>query len=151
MQRQLSKIDQLSVMALNGLRSCGWRGVRRINAIRHLSQPAAAVGDKDGSPPKPYSEIPGPKGYPLIGTALDYAGKNMSRLHVIIRERYDKFGPIYREKLFPGLPEQVVIFDPNDVEKVFRADGEWPHRPEGGEVFKKVREEAGLDPGILQL
>ena len=62
------------------------------------------------------------------------------------------YGPIYREKMFPGMPEQVVIFHPDDVEKVYRADGEWPNRPEGGEVFMKIRKEAGLlRPGIVQL
>lgn len=124
---------------------------------RELSQPAAReVNDSDTSqqpksPPKPFRDIPGPRGYPLIGTALDYAGKNMLKIHAIMRNRYDKYGPIYREKLFPGMPEQVVILDPDDVEKVFRADGEWPNRPEGGEVFRRVRKEAGLDMGILQL
>ena len=103
------------------------------------------------APPKPFKDVPGPRGYPFIGTALDYAGKNMDKMHAILRCRYDTYGQIYREKLFPGLPEQVVIFDPDDVETVFRADGEWPNRPEGGEVFKKVKKEAGLDPGILQL
>ena len=116
---------------------------------RQLSQHEAS--NNDSPQPKPFKEIPGPKGYPLIGTALDYAGKNMSKLHVVMRKRYDTYGPIYREKMFPGMPEQVVIFDPDDVEKVFRADGEWPNRPEGGEVFMGVRKEAGLRPGILQL
>jgi hypothetical protein len=103
------------------------------------------------APPKPFKDIPGPRGYPFIGTALDYAGKNANKMYAIFRNRHDKYGPIYREKMFPGMPEQVVIFDPDDVETVFRADGEWPNRPEGGEMFKKVRQEAGLDPGILQL
>ena len=147
-------------MSLKGLRI--WRGyiqhLGRSTTYRQLSQPAEQGSnsvDHDAqrpkAPPRPYKDMPGPKGYPFIGSALDYAGKNMDKMHVVLRNRYDKYGPIYREKLFPGMPEQVVIFDPDDVETVFRADGEWPNRPEGGEVFKKVRKEAGLDPGILQL
>ena len=145
-------------MSLKGLRL--WRGlyiqqqVGRSTAYRQLSQPAVQESNqkqRSQAPTKPFKDIPGPRGYPFIGTALDYAGKNMDKMHVTLRNRYDKYGPIYREKLFPGMPEQVVIFDPDDVETVFRADGEWPNRPEGGEVFKKVRKEAGLDPGILQL
>ena len=146
-------------MYLKGLRL--WRAgyiqqqLVRSTTYRQLSQPAAQDSHDNRAdpkaPPKPFKDIPGPRGYPFIGTALDYAGKNMSKMHVILRSRYEKYGPIYREKLFPGMPEQVIIFDPNDVETVFRADGEWPNRPEGGEVFKKVRNEAGLAPGILQL
>lgn len=147
-------------MSLMGLRI--WRGYmqRQLGrSYRQLSQPAvqesnaADTNQKQGphSPPKPFKDIPCPRGYPFIGTTLDYTGKNMYKIHVVLKNRYDKYGPIYREKLFPGLPEQVVIFDPDDVETVFRADGEWPHRPEGGEVFQKIRKEAGLELGIPQL
>ena len=139
-------------MALKNLRSWRLRCLHahqlRLTACRWLSQAAAKDSDRSS---RPFSEVPGPKGYPLIGTALDYAGKNMNHLHLIMKRRYDKYGAIYREKVFPGMPEQVVIFDPDDVEKVFRSDGEWPNRPEGGEVFMTMRKEAGLDPGILQL
>ena len=100
---------------------------------------------------KPYSAIPGPKGYPLIGTALDYGGENKNNISRVIKQRFDKFGCIYKEKIFPGFPEQVVICDPKDIETVFRADGEWPYRPAGGDVFLKIRKEADQEPGILQL
>ena len=146
----------MSLKGIRGLRL--WRGYAQQQfgkstaySYRQLSQPAVQDSNNARASPKPFKEIPSPRGYPFIGTALDYAGKNMDKMHVIMRNRYDEYGPIYREKLFPGMPEQVVIFDPDDVETVFRADGEWPNRPEGGEVFRKVRKEAALDPGILQL
>ena len=146
----------MSLKGIRGLRL--WRGYAQQQfgkstaySYRQLSQPAVQDSNNAQASPKPFKDIPGPRGYPFIGTALDYAGKNMDKMHVVMRNRYDKYGPIYREKLFPGMPEQVVIFDPDDVETVFRADGEWPNRPEGGEVFRKVRKEAALDPGILQL
>ena len=69
-----------------------------------------------------------------------------------MKRRLDKFGRIYRETIFPGLPEQVVIFDPKDVEAVFRADSEWPNRPEGGELFKQLLKESGLTSvGVVSL
>ena len=82
------------------------------------------------STPKPYEDIPGPKGYPIIGTALDYRNDKSSTSKVIKR-RLDKYGPIYWERIFAGFPEQVMVFDPKDIEVVFRADGEWPSRPAG--------------------
>ena len=46
---------------------------------------------------KPYSEVPSPKGLPLIGTVLDYiksgGGKN---LHEYVRKRHSELGPIYK-------------------------------------------------------
>ena len=111
-------------------------------SVRMLTVPVATP-EGSGQPPKQFKDIPGPKGYPLIGTALDYRNDKytMSR---VMKRRLDKFGSIYRETIFPGLPEQVVIFDPKDVEAVFRADSEWPNRPEGGELFHQLLKESGL-------
>ena len=60
-----------------------------------------------------------------------------------------KYGTIYREKMIPIMPEQVVISNPQDVETVFRADGPWPNRPEGGQIFHKMRKAANMQAGIL--
>ena len=107
-----------------------------------LTSPASAL--------KPYEDIPGPKGYPFIGTALDYRNDKytMSR---VIKRRLDKYGSIYRETIFPGLPEQVMIFDPKDIETVFRADGEWPSRPVGGDLFDKILKASGIKSAGLLL
>ena len=121
--------------------------LRFVGPSRMLTVPATATQEQ---PPKEFKDIPGPKGYPLIGTALDYRNDKytMSR---VIQGRLDKYGRIYREKIFPGFPEQVVIFDPKDVESVFRADSEWPQRPEGGDIFRRLLKEADLNPGLFLL
>ena len=106
------------------------------------------VPEGSGQPPKQFKDIPGPKGYPFIGTALDNRNDKytMSR---VMKRRLDKFGHIYRETIFPGLPEQVVIFDPKDVETVFRADSEWPNRPV---LFQQLLKESVLTTvGIVSL
>ena len=115
-------------------------------SVRTLTVPAAASPEQS---PKQFKDIPGPKGYPLIGTALDYRNDKYT-MYKVMKRRLDKYGPIYREKVFPGLPEQVVIFDPKDVEAVFRADSEFPNRPEGGEVFQKILKDSGVTTaGVL--
>jgi len=63
-------------------------------------------------------------------------------MHRVMKKRFDVLGNIYRETVFPGMPEQLLVCDPKDVETVFRADGEWPKRPVGGDMFKKVLAEA---------
>ena len=87
--------------------------------------------------PKPFQEIPGPKGWPLIGTSLDYRNDKFTVFNVI-QKRLDQYGPIYREKVFPGMPERVIIVEPDDIATVFRSDSEWPNRPEGGEMVQKL-------------
>ena len=98
---------------------------------------------------KLYEEIPREKGLPFIGTALDYVkGENAYKMSKVLKQRYDKFGSIFREKMFPGSPEQVIVCDPQDIETVFRADGALPYRQDGGELFEKIRTQSGLSTGL---
>ena len=109
------------------------------------------ITTSSASTPKPYKDIPGPKGYPFIGTTLDYRNDKYTFSNVM-KKRFDKYGPIYREKIFPGLAEQVIICDPSDVETVFRADGEWPNRPVGGDMIGEILKAAKIESaGLLSL
>lgn len=78
---------------------------------------------------RPFSAIPGPKGLPLIGSLLDYSrfGRfSFERMHIGKLENYQKYGKIYREKIGRYI---VQLFDPLDIEKVYRAEGKYPLRP----------------------
>ena len=66
----------------------------------------------------------------------------------VMKRRVAKYGTIFREKVMPIMPEQVVICNPQDVETVFRADGPWPNRPIGGEVFHNLRKAAKMHNGL---
>ena len=99
---------------------------------------------------KRFNEIPGPKGYPIIGTGLEYTKpENRFRIGKIFKERFDQYGHIYRERMFPGMPEQVVINHPQDVEAVFRADGQWPIRPLANSPLVAARKAAKLPEGLF--
>ena len=102
----------------------------------------------ESAPVRPFDQIPKAKGYPVIGTVLDYL-KVKFKLQKVFKQRVEKYGLIYREKLFPGLPEQVIVFDPEDVKTVFRADGKLPYRPVGGEIYRKLRQESFESLGML--
>ncbi len=94
--------------------------------------------------PKSFNEIPGPKGLPLIGTSLDYRNDKYS-IYRVMDKRREKYGSLYREKLIPGFPEQVIVSMPDDIKTVFRSDSDWPNRPEGGEITKKLFKESGMN------
>ena len=79
----------------------------------------------------PFHEIPGPKGLPIIGNLWRYlpvVGEyDMERLDEIGRLNYKRYGPIVRENVF-GKFNIVHLFDPNDMQSLFRAEGRWPER-----------------------
>ncbi|KAK3082777.1 hypothetical protein FSP39_005119 [Pinctada imbricata] len=79
-------------------------------------------------------EIPGPKGLydvPFIGTALqfkpfsEHSIQNVFRLFTSYNKRY---GPIVRARM--GADHTVYLFDPDDIETVFRNDKKHPSRIE---------------------
>lgn len=105
---------------------------------------------------KPFNSIPGPKSLPLIGTLWMYLpvfGKIISQesdfieinhRYYINREfylgKYDfyrlhrsgflklkDFGPLVREEIAPGIP-LVWVFKPEDIETVYRCEGQYPQR-----------------------
>ena len=54
---------------------------------------------------KPFSEIPEPKGFPLIGSILDYTklkGFDITRLYEFTKKRHEMLGPIYKESARVG-------------------------------------------------
>ena len=57
------------------------------------------------------------------------SGKHdFERMHLAKMEFLEKYGTIYKERLGPGV-NIVQVFDPKDMEKVFRVDGRLPIRP----------------------
>uniref|UniRef100_A0A1W7RAQ8 Putative cytochrome P450 301a1, mitochondrial n=1 Tax=Hadrurus spadix TaxID=141984 RepID=A0A1W7RAQ8_9SCOR len=81
---------------------------------------------------KPFEEIPGHFSLPLFGTTWTYLpliGKyNPLKLHEASILKYKKFGPISRENI-TGSYQAVLVYDPKDMEKVFRQEGKYPSRP----------------------
>ena len=94
----------------------------------HPADHTPSPSDVDFATAKPFSAIPSPKRIPLIGMSSDFMKFSPSKAVHSVNQRVEKLGKIYREKLFPGLPEFLFVLDPEDVAKVFRADGRHPRR-----------------------
>ena len=79
---------------------------------------------------KPYDAIPTPKRIPLLGISTDFMKFSPTKASLFIQQRVEQLGNIYREVILsaPGLPEFLFVLDPEDVSKVFRADGKHPRR-----------------------
>ena len=97
---------------------------------------------------KPFSAIPSPKRIPLIGMSRDFMKQSPTESVRNVRQRVEELGKIYREKLVPGLPEFVFVLDPEDVAKVFRADGRHPQRFPISE-WTTVRKELNIPIGLF--
>ena len=79
----------------------------------------------DAKDPRPFREIPHKKGYPLIGNFVEVV-QNFSRIHLLLQERHEQLGPIFREKTGPF--DMVSITDVDGLEQLLRHDGPHPDR-----------------------
>lgn len=105
--------------------------------------PARALEDTQ----KTIHDLPGPKGYPVIGTASEYFRKpNRGQMHEVQRRFHAKYGRIFQERLGPVT--NVSIADPTLVEEVMRNEGKYPTRPpyDAWVLYKKMRNKSS---GIL--
>lgn len=80
---------------------------------------------------KPFTSIPGPISLPVIGTLYQYIpliGKyKFTKLETTGLKKYKKFGSIVKEEIAPGV-NIVWLYDPNDIEHLFRNEGIYPRR-----------------------
>lgn len=78
---------------------------------------------------KPFHEIPGPKGLPLIGSVIDLLKNNryyQKKLHSYFQMNAKKYGPIFKIKLVNNY--LVFIYKPEDLAVVLQAEGKYPSR-----------------------
>lgn len=52
---------------------------------------------------------------------------SFNRLHINGIKKYEKFGPIVREEIIPGV-HLVLLFNPNDIERMYQVEGKYPSR-----------------------
>jgi len=103
---------------------------------------------------QPFEMIPGPKPLPVIGNVWrylpivgDYKPNALFENAKFNREHY---GPIVREQLTENLTI-LHLFDPDDVESLFRQDGKYPCRRSHRALLKYRRDRPGqyLDGGLF--
>lgn len=94
------------------------------------TSPGLAHDDKEKfTNAKPYSQVPGPKGLPIIGTLwtlLKDNGYYQKRPHLLHAEYREKYGPIFKDKIVNF--EMLFISTPEDAATLFSAEGKYPSR-----------------------
>ncbi|XP_076062598.1 putative cytochrome P450 301a1, mitochondrial [Oratosquilla oratoria] len=92
------------------------------------------------SPPRPASQIPGPKSLPLVGSMpymLAHKDFDPQRIYLYWQAVAKEYGPIFRKDM-PGHPNLVFVTHPDDLEVMHRATLYNPVRP-GMTSLKKIR------------
>ncbi|XP_049767021.1 cytochrome P450 302a1, mitochondrial [Schistocerca cancellata] len=106
------------------------------------------------SDPKLFKHIPGPKSLPLIGTLLNYVpllgDYKFDRLHRNGMKKLKKYGKLVKEEIVPGV-NVVWVFDPSDIETVFKSEGRYPERRShlAVEKYRRERPEIYSNGGLL--
>ena len=123
---------------------------RRV-ALRSTATEAAGIDDQKEKTAnaKPFEEIPGPKGLPIIGTLwtlLKNNGYYLTRLHQLYAEYTQQYGPIFKDKI--ANIQLVFVTKPEDATAIFKAEGKYPSR---GPITPWViyREQRKKSKGVL--
>ncbi|XP_030173575.1 cholesterol side-chain cleavage enzyme, mitochondrial [Lynx canadensis] len=91
--------------------------------------PRAPTGEGAGIStqiPRPFSEIPSPGNNGWLNLYNFWREMGSQKIHYHQLQNFQKYGPIYREKL--GSMESVYIIDPEDVALLFKFEGPTPER-----------------------
>ncbi|KAL0272713.1 UNVERIFIED_CONTAM: hypothetical protein PYX00_005578 [Menopon gallinae] len=82
---------------------------------------------------RPYNEVPGPKGLPFLGNSwrfLPIIGHyQLPELDKIMSSLHNEYGEIVRLGGLIGHADLLFVFNPNEIERIFKREETMPHRP----------------------
>lgn len=126
-------------------------GIINRMAMRSATAATAEIDDSKEriASAKPFSEVPGPKGLPIIGTLLTLLKNNgyyQKRPHLLFSMYKEKYGPIFKDKIVNN--NMLIISKPEDVAAVFKAEGKYPSRGPA-KPWVTYREQRKKSKGVL--
>jgi cytochrome P450 len=105
----------------------------RIIAVGLASADLETVVEKRAAPERFLADLPGPRGLPLLGNALQL--RPTDRFHLVLEEWCRRYGPIFRVKIGPG--QVIGIGDADVINEILR------DRPDGFRRSRVLREVQG--------
>lgn len=98
--------------------------------------------------PRPFEDIPGPKKNLKSMAEFYVKSERFTKGYKMFDQLFEKHGSICKESMIMGT--MVHLIDPDDHEKVFRAEGKYPTRPMV-DFWLEHRKRRNYFPGILLL
>ncbi|XP_017887068.2 cytochrome P450 302a1, mitochondrial, partial [Ceratina calcarata] len=99
--------------------------VKRKRMCKFYSDNVKVEIEKEKCEAKPFSDIPGPKSFPIIGTFYKYlpliGEYSFTNLYDTGRKRLKQFGPLVREEIVPNV-NVLWVFRPEDIAEILKAE-----------------------------
>lgn len=99
--------------------------------LRLASQTAEAIAhvkhETTSKESLPFDEIPGPRGKLLTGIDFYRCSEGFRKHHKLSVKLFNEYGSIFKEHVLGKTPV-VHVMEPDDFEKVYRAEGKYPKR-----------------------
>ena len=118
-----------------------WRSQR--TEAKHIQSPETFDGVRS------FEEIPEPRGWKFMYD-LCTKTEGFTKAYKITERLFHDLGPVYKEDLMFRPTMTVHVKDPDDFEKVFRAEGKYPRRLIL-DFFVEHRKRRNRWPGIIQV
>lgn len=99
-----------------------------VKITRAASSVTAYKNNSEWNSARPYREIPGPNYWELF--KLFRSGGLMDGLDffTVTSKLHERYGNICKLPGFLGRKDTVFVYDPDDIEKIFRNEGQYPIR-----------------------
>ncbi|KAK3868485.1 hypothetical protein Pcinc_026127 [Petrolisthes cinctipes] len=119
--------------------------------VRHMSSVSTSISSGYSPSVKPFSAIPGPPSFPILGTLLPYklGIKGLPEYHHHVCQLSQKYGPVVREVF--GSQTVVHVFSPADIQTIYESDGKTPHIPPLQETTQFYRQQKNMSLGLGNL
>ena len=98
------------------------------SAKRYSTQEQELKSTKEVTEPRPFSDIPDSNPNKIRGLITTI--RRRKDAHIVMKERHDVYGPIFRNKMGPF--NMLFISDPDAIENFFRQEEKFPERIEFG-------------------
>ena len=125
-----------------------WRSEKtKANPLRNRKPFEQEIEHRNGV--RPFKDIPGPN--PGLRSMLDFytKTKGFTKGHEYFKRLFAEYGPIFKKNVMLKTTT-VHVIDPDDFERVYRAEGKYPRRPPHfTSIWKDHRERRNYFLGVL--